>query len=110
MKKKIWVTLVFALSILLLLSTAPLLARTRLPQATQMPSPTPGPITLVRVEPAEMSSATGGTLSLYGTGFNADCVVRLVGYGLLPTTFINERALTAQVPPQVPPRHLRSGG
>ncbi|MEA3310564.1 MAG: hypothetical protein U9Q70_13800 [Chloroflexota bacterium] len=117
--KKVLVGLLLALSITGYLSVPSLLARTQLPQATATPSPTPTPtptptltptpsptpglITLTRVEPATMSNATGGTLSLYGTGFNSDCVVRLVGYGLLPTTFINGQALTAQVPAQVPP-------
>jgi hypothetical protein len=45
-----------------------------------------------------MVSSSGGTLSLYGAGFNSDCVVRLIGYGLLDTTFVNATALTARVP------------
>ncbi len=119
MNRKFVVGLLLALSITGYLAVLPLLAQAETPTATPTPSPTPtltptatltptpsstpGPITLTRVEPATLSNATGGTLSLYGTGFNSDCVVRLVGYGLLPTTFINGQALTAQVPAQVPP-------
>jgi hypothetical protein len=54
------------------------------------------------VEPSTMVDAAGGTLSVYGEGFTADAVVRLVGYGLLPTTFVNETAITAQVPAGTP--------
>lgn len=55
-----------------------------------------------RVEPRNIPADTGGTISVYGSGFTADSVVRLRGYGLLVTTFINNGALTAQVPTTIP--------
>lgn len=59
-------------------------------------------LTLTGVEPRTLLSTLGGTLSIYGTGFTTATVARLVGYGLLDTTFVNENALRAVVPPGVP--------
>lgn len=59
-------------------------------------------LTITGVEPRTLLSTTGGTLSIYGTGFTTATVARLVGYGLLDTTFVNENALRAVVPPGVP--------
>ncbi|MGC9398666.1 MAG: hypothetical protein ACP5HM_05975 [Anaerolineae bacterium] len=79
-------------------------------QATDTPTPsptpttaTPAPVDVTGLEPDTLTDVAGGTLSLYGTGFTADCAVRLVGYGLLNTTFVHAGALRAQVPPGVPP-------
>jgi hypothetical protein len=63
-----------------------------------LPAPVNGNLAIDQVEPRELSAASGGTLSVYGTGFTSDCVVRLVGYGLLATSYVNDAALTAQVP------------
>ncbi len=57
---------------------------------------------ITSVEPSQLVNASPTTLSIYGSGFSASCVVRLVGYGLLSTTFINPTALTAQLPTGVP--------
>ncbi len=59
-------------------------------------------LTITGVEPRTLLSTTGGALSIYGTGFTTATVARLVGYGLLDTTFVNENALRAVVPPGVP--------
>lgn len=59
-------------------------------------------LTITGVEPRTLLSTLGGTLSIYGTGFTTATVARLVGYGLLDTTFVNENALRAVVPPGVP--------
>lgn len=67
--------------------------------AAARPSPQ---LTITGVEPQTLLSTTGGTLSIYGTGFTTATVARLVGYGLLDTTFVNENALRAVVPPGVP--------
>lgn len=77
------------------------------PALAESPLPTPLPprgmeATVTQVEPRSMSATSGGTLSVYGTGFSAQCVVRLVGYGLLDTVFVNATALKAQVPPGLP--------
>lgn len=68
-----------------------------------VPTATFPPIILDSVEPRQMSSETGGTLTVFGFGFTEATVVRLIGYGLLSTTYVNPHALTAVVPPGVPP-------
>lgn len=60
-------------------------------------------LALTNVEPCTLVSQSGGTLSIYGSGFTTATISRLVGYGLLQTTYINPTALTAVVPPNVPP-------
>ncbi len=67
--------------------------------AAARPSPQ---LTITGVEPRTLLSTTGGTLSIYGTGFTTATVARLVGYGLLDTAFVNPNALRAVVPPGVP--------
>jgi hypothetical protein len=57
---------------------------------------------LASIEPSSVINDRAATLSLYGSGFTEDCVVRLVGYGLLQTTLVNATALTAQLPAGVP--------
>ncbi len=59
-------------------------------------------IAITDVEPRTLLSTTGGTLSIYGSGFTTATVARLVGYGLLETAFVNSTALRAIVPPGVP--------
>ncbi len=54
------------------------------------------------VEPRTLLSTSGGTLSIYGSGFTTATVARLVRYGLLDTMFINSGALRAVVPPGIP--------
>jgi len=75
-------------------------------QGEETPEPTASS-TLASVvddfEPKTFVSGVGGTLSIIGKGLTSDMVVRLVNYGLLTTSYINEGALTAQVPPTVPP-------
>lgn len=56
-----------------------------------------------RVEPRTHTAGAGGTISIYGNGFTSDSVVRLRGYGLLATTYINVGALTAVLPTNLPP-------
>jgi hypothetical protein len=67
--------------------------------AAARPSPQ---LVITGVEPRTMLSTTGGTLSIYGSGFTTATVARLVGYGLLDTAFVNVNALRAVVPPGVP--------
>jgi hypothetical protein len=64
---------------------------------------TPLPLLINTVEPNRMSTINGGVLTVLGQGFTPDAVVRLVGYGLLNTSFVNPSGLTAVVPPGVPP-------
>lgn len=69
---------------------------------TAAASPSPQ-LALTGIEPDRLVSQEGGTLSVYGTGFTPDTVVRLVGRGLLDTAFVSTSALRAIVPPGVPP-------
>jgi hypothetical protein len=59
-------------------------------------------LTLISVEPDTLISQEGGALSIYGSGFTTTTVGRLVGHGLLNTTYVNSEALQAVVPPGVP--------
>jgi len=59
-------------------------------------------LALIGVEPSTLISEAGGTLSIYGSGFTTATVSRLVGFGLLDTTYVNNTALVAVVPPGVP--------
>jgi len=59
-------------------------------------------LALTGVEPDTLVSQAGGALSIYGSGFTTATVARLVGYGLLETTYVNSSALWAIVPPGVP--------
>ena len=59
-------------------------------------------IALAGIEPDTLVSQSGGTLSIYGTGFTTTTVARLVGFGLLDTAYVNSTALQAVVPPGVP--------
>ncbi len=83
------VALIAALAAALLLAT--IAAARPLPQ-----------LALTGVEPDTLTSETGGTLSIYGSGFTTATVARLVGFGLLETTYVNSKALMAVVPPGVP--------
>jgi hypothetical protein len=83
------VALIAALAAILLLAT--IAAARPLPQ-----------LALTGVEPDTLTSETGGTLSIYGSGFTTATVARLVGFGLLDTTYVNSTALMAVVPAGVP--------
>lgn len=58
----------------------------------------PRATSISRVEPRNIQSGAGGAISVYGSGFTEDSVVRLRGFGLLTTTYINSGALTAAIP------------
>jgi hypothetical protein len=62
----------------------------------------PSQIDVTSIEPDTLPHETGGTISVYGSGFTATTLVRLVGYNVLATSFINENLLQATVPPGVP--------
>ncbi|MBZ0321300.1 MAG: hypothetical protein K8L91_33100 [Anaerolineae bacterium] len=67
------------------------------PTATPTNTP-PQPIFVTRAEPSQVMAGQGGTLSVIGGNFTNTTVIRLVGVGLLTTTFINSGALTAPLP------------
>jgi len=60
-------------------------------------------LALTGIEPDTLVSQNGGTLNIYGSDFTSTTVARLVGFGLLETTYVNSTALRAVVPPGVPP-------
>jgi hypothetical protein len=73
-------------------------------QETEPPiQPQPPAMTITSSEPSQIITGQEITLSVLGTNFTSATVVRLTGYGLLPTTFISPTALTAAVPGTVPP-------
>ncbi len=72
------------------------------PQPTLSPTTPPAALVVTGLEPKTMINGTGGTLSVYGAGFTAGSAVRLIGYGLLATSYVNSTAVTAQVPAGVP--------
>jgi hypothetical protein len=56
---------------------------------------------VLTIEPNTLRADLGGTVSLYVTGtltFTPTDVVRLVGHGVLPTTYVNDTVLQAEVP------------
>jgi hypothetical protein len=59
-------------------------------------------LALTGVEPDTLFSETGGTLSIYGSGFTTATIARLVGFGLLDTTYVNSTALMAVAPAGIP--------
>lgn len=75
------------------------------PEPTEEPqpaSPTPPDMRVLSCEPNFMTQA-GGTLTVLGENFTATTIVRLRGFGVLETTFVNDRALTAFVPSGIQP-------
>ncbi|MBI5927770.1 MAG: hypothetical protein HY862_00560 [Chloroflexi bacterium] len=72
------------------------------PTATPTSTP-PQAIFVTGAEPAQVMAGQGGILSVIGGNFANTTVVRLIGVGLLTTTFINSGALTAQLPTNLTP-------
>jgi hypothetical protein len=78
-------------------------------EATQTPAPptatatnTPQPVVVRLLEPTVIVAGRTNTLSIFGQGFTSSSLVRLTGFGLLTTSFVNAGALTATVPDNVP--------
>jgi hypothetical protein len=65
------------------------------PSATPMPS-------VSSFEPPSMVFGQGGQITIIGTNLPQGSVVRLGGFGVLQTTFVNPGLLTATVPATVP--------
>ena len=60
-------------------------------------TPVPGPH-VDGVEPGSIRVDLGGDLTVLGSNFVQGAAIRLVGLGVLPTNFINDTTLTAEVP------------
>jgi uncharacterized repeat protein (TIGR01451 family) len=76
--------------------------------ATATPTATPTatqvlPINVTRSEPSRITSGQEGILSVFGANFTQATTVRLVGVGLLSTTYVNSGALTATLPSSLTP-------
>jgi len=100
------VTLPNALSILQEATATPSATLTDTPSATLTPLPpaTLAPILFVdRVEPSQVTAGAAVTISILGSNFTAQSVVRVVDVGLLVTTFVNANALTALLPENTRP-------
>jgi uncharacterized repeat protein (TIGR01451 family) len=65
--------------------------------------PPPTPISITRSEPGQIIGGIEGQITVMGAGFTPNTKVRLVGYGLLNTTFVNAGALTGVLPATLPP-------
>jgi hypothetical protein len=69
----------------------------------ETPSPTDSPpaeeVTITGIEPKRVSQISGGSVSIYGTGFYPGIAVRLVGHGLLDSVVLSSSAIKAVVPP-----------
>lgn len=73
------------------------------PTETATLAPTPFPrIVVTTIEPDRISTESGGTLSVFGNGFTGGTVIRIVGIGIIPTTYVNGQAITGEVPPGLP--------
>lgn len=86
--------------IIVLLIITPAVALLLLSVAVAKPLPE---LALTGIEPSSLVSQKGGALSVYGNDFTTATVVRVVGHGLLDTTYVNSEALQAAVPPGVRP-------
>ena len=60
----------------------------------------------VTVEPDALAADQGGTISIYASetiSFTEGCTIRLLGQGVLQTTYINQNTLQAAIPSNLPP-------
>lgn len=71
-------------------------------QREETPTPAP-PVFISTTEPASIINDRQQVLSVLGGNFSAGTVIRLVGWGFLPTTFVNTGAITATLPQGIPP-------
>jgi len=67
---------------------------TTTPTATKLPR-----IKITAIEPGRMSNETGGVLTIYGENFTSGSVIRIVGFGVIQSTFVNNEVVTGIVPP-----------
>ncbi|MFQ3645605.1 MAG: hypothetical protein SNJ54_01020 [Anaerolineae bacterium] len=59
-------------------------------------------LTVTNSEPRNVDNASASVLSVSGSGFTSQTLVRLVGYGYLTPTILSSTALTAVIPAGVP--------
>lgn len=77
---------------------------TVLAQATPDPTNTPAPTLVISsIEPLRVTAGQQAVLSVFGADFSDMTVVRLVGVGLMQTTFVSSGALMASLPASLAP-------
>jgi len=73
-------------------------------QATEEPTNTPLPtLSVSSIEPLRVTAGQQAVLSVFGANFADTTVVRLVGVGLMQTTFVSSGALMASLPASLAP-------
>ncbi len=69
-----------------------------------LPQQDPPPqVTITSTEPSQVPFGQQGQLSIFGANFTQNTVVRLTGFGLLASQFLNSNTLLATIPANVPP-------
>ncbi len=61
------------------------------------------PLGVSSSEPTQVVAGQSSSLSVFGANFTSNSVVRIVGVGFLPTTFVNGGVLTATIPESLNP-------
>ncbi|MDX2160244.1 MAG: CARDB domain-containing protein [bacterium] len=70
------------------------------PAATNTPL---GPLGVSGFEPTQVLNGQASTITVFGTNFASNTVVRLVGAGVVSTTLVNSSTLTASLPANLTP-------
>lgn len=65
-------------------------------------TPTPEPLRVTGSEPLNMVSGSETNLTIYGNHFTENTTVRLVGYGLVAVSYINDTSLLVTTPHNLP--------
>jgi hypothetical protein len=68
----------------------------------QLPAQPPPALSITRVEPASVPQANAPRVTIFGANFTPATTVRLVGAGLVTTTFVNSGALLIDLPAGLP--------
>lgn len=99
------IIIIFALTFILAMIVSPFAAQEALPLPVEADRQVDACDTInvcvTRFEPAIFQQETGGTMTVYGQNFSQTDKVRLVGYGLLQTTWISSGIMTASVPANI---------
>jgi len=72
-------------------------------QDEPQPPTATGPVSISSFEPTQILNTDARTLSVFGANFASSTTIRVVGVGILSTSFINSSSLTASLPANLPP-------